>query len=160
MSTRLVTTLGNDILTTPSQSVSDVPSDRLRELAQDMIDTMHAKDGIGIAAPQIGVSERVIVVNAADGELVLINPELKKHSLRKEDGEEGCLSIPGVFGIVPRYKTVSVNALTLDGTSITIEGDGLLARVLQHEIDHINGILFISRAKKITKGADKLEGHT
>lgn len=159
MSIKTVITLGTAILRTPSAPFKHAPSAHLQELARDLIDTMHAREGIGIAAPQIGVSERVIVINGDDAELVLINPAITKHSLRKEDGEEGCLSIPGVFGIVSRYRSVRVTAQKLDGTQTIIAGSGLFARVLQHEIDHIDGILFIDRAKKITKGSDLLGKH-
>lgn len=160
MSIKTVTTLGNPVLRTPAAPVKSAPAPYLEALARDLIDTMHAKDGIGIAAPQIGISEQVIIINAEDGELVLLNPQIKKHSVRKEDGEEGCLSIPGVFGIVSRFRSVTVTAQKLNGTPVTIEGEGLMARVLQHEIDHINGILFIDRAKRITKGADRLATQT
>lgn len=125
----------------------------LRDLVQDLWDTVRAARGIGLAAPQIGVLRRVIVVNippdyeeegAPGVELTLINPEIVRASGRQV-GLEGCLSIPGWYGEVPRYLQVTVKALDLEGREIRIKGSHLLARVLQHEIDHLDGILFIDR---------------
>jgi peptide deformylase len=147
-----VVKLGNPILTTKAIKVTDPGSDRLRNIAADMIETMLFKEGIGIAAPQIGVSERLIIVNAKDGPYSLINPSIVSHSFRKVTEEEGCLSIPGVFGLVTRFKKVRVTALDLDGHKQLVDGEGLLARVLQHEIDHIDGKLFVDKAKKLTRG--------
>ena len=124
---------------------------KIKQLLDDMAETMYAADGIGLAAPQVGVSLRVVVIDVGDGIIELINPEIiTKEGC--EDGTEGCLSVPGMYGEVERYGTVTVEALNRSGKKIRIAGSGLLARALQHEIDHLNGILFIELAKTIHKG--------
>lgn len=123
--------------------------DRIRELVRDMFETMYAASGIGLAAPQVGVGKRVIVVDVSPVEkeiapLALVNPEIVERKGLVE-GTEGCLSIPGVEGIVPRAEYVLVRALDPQGQPIQIRAEGLLSRALQHEIDHLDGILFIDR---------------
>src|SRR5687768_12638177 len=110
-----------------------------------MFETMHAAKGIGLAAPQVGRTERVAVVDVEGGKqpLVLINPEIISRDTATEKSEEGCLSIPDIFGDVERPVTAVVRALDRDGKPIEIAGTGLLARCLQHEIDHLHGKLFI-----------------
>jgi len=132
----------------------------MQQLAEDMVETMHAANGIGLAAIQIGVPGRVIVVqlpeeeseegeereerNPEDGKLyVVINPELARRSRDMEEGIEGCLSVPGWVGEVSRHHAVTVKGLDPHGRPVRIKAEGLLARVLQHEIDHCDGILFI-----------------
>lgn len=125
---------------------------KLNRLAQDMILTMKQANGVGLAAPQIGISTRLIVVEYLPEPLVLINPEIIKHSLRKVLLEEGCLSVPGKQGLVKRWTTVKVRAITFKDNKpheVTIEAKGLLAHILQHEIDHTNGILFTDIATKV-----------
>lgn len=131
-------------------SVSDIVS--LKGLANDMIATMREAQGIGLAAPQVNQSIRLIVVNTKDGALILFNPKIKNKSFRKEEGEEGCLSIPGLYGLVKRHISITVEGYREDAHPVSIKARGLFARVLQHEIDHINGILFIDRTKKIMTG--------
>ncbi len=121
---------------------------------KDMIETMRDAQGIGLAAPQVDVSKRILVVNTKDGPLALFNAEIKKKSFKKEEAEEGCLSIPGMFGMVKRHASITVKAYNHEAEPVTIEAQGLFARVLQHEIDHINGILFIDRTKKVMTGND------
>lgn len=121
-------------------------------LAQQMIQTMYSDDGIGLAAPQIGKSIRLIVVSTKEKPLVLFNPKLSKFSLRKEILEEGCLSIPGVWGSVRRHKRLRWEGYDENGNPISGTAEGLFARVLQHEVDHINGVLFIDRVIEITRG--------
>lgn len=123
--------------------------DRIRELVRDMFETMYAASGIGLAAPQVGVGKRVIVVDVSPVEkeiapLALVNPEIVERKGLVE-GTEGCLSIPGVEGIVPRAEYVLVRALDPQGQPVRIRAEGLLSRALQHEIDHLDGILFIDR---------------
>lgn len=120
----------------------------LHKLAEEMIVTMKEAPGVGLAAPQIGKSIRLIVVERTPKPLVLINPKIVSHSLRKHTLEEGCLSVPGKYGLVKRYRTVKVRGLTLEGTPFEIEAKGLLAQIFQHEIDHLNGILYIDKAVK------------
>lgn len=121
----------------------------LADLADSMAKTMVANEGIGLAAPQIGRTIRLIVVNTADGPIALANPVIIKESLLSDWGEEGCLSIPKVFGDVKRKKAIRCQFTDITGKSRTIDARGLLARVIQHEIDHLNGILFIDKAKNI-----------
>jgi peptide deformylase len=125
---------------------------QLQNFFDSMIETMH-DGGVGLAAPQVGKSLRIIVVDHSDGPKVIINPVLTKFSFRKDIAEEGCLSIPGVWGTVKRSKQVSYKGLDRNGKSIEGIAKGLFARVLQHEVDHIDGILFIDRVITITHGA-------
>lgn len=113
-----------------------------------MINTMRRSQGIGLAAPQVGVSQRLIVIAFQKEPLILFNPEISKKSFKKESGEEGCLSVPGVFGLVKRHYKISVAALDKSEKKINFVAEGMLARVIQHEVDHLNGILFIDRIKK------------
>ena len=125
----------------------------LRTLAGDMFETMLDAPGVGLAAPQVGISRRLIVVHVPanyDGEenpeynFRLINPEIVR-GLGRQVGQEGCLSIPGWIADVPRYESVTVKAIDLDNHPVRIKARGHLARVLQHEIDHLDGILFLDR---------------
>jgi peptide deformylase len=124
-------------------------TDAVRELVRDMFETMADAQGIGLAAPQVGVSRRVIVVDVSPVEkdrppFALVNPEIVAHRGVVE-GKEGCLSIPGVEGFIPRHEFVVVRGRNERGEPVRIEAAGLLARALQHEIDHLDGILFIDR---------------
>lgn len=126
---------------------------KLTALINDMAETMYAADGVGLAAPQIGEPIRVIVADAGDGLIALVNPVITK-----SDGEdievEGCLSIPGVTGYVKRYAQVQVQGLNEKGKPVKIQADGLLARILQHEIDHLDGILFIDKATSVAEDTE------
>lgn len=115
----------------------------------DLIETMWKADGVGIAAPQVGRPVRVFI--AVDGKKphVIINPTVTAKSWRAEDGEEGCLSVPGKYGIVRRHRSFTLNALDREGNKVTHAPTGFFARVLQHELDHLDGVLFIDRAKKV-----------
>jgi peptide deformylase len=131
----------------------------LRRLIADMVETMRAAEGIGLAAPQVGESLRVIVVEVpedkeAPGSGVLhavINPEIVEASPEIEEGVEGCLSIPGWYGWVPRARWVIVRGLNPEGRRVRIRAEGLVARVFQHEIDHLDGILFPDRIQDPTR---------
>lgn len=118
-------------------------------LVKDMIDTMGEKQGIGIAAPQIGKNIRLIVISTQNGPLALVNPKIIKTSVLKATEEEGCLSVPKMFGMVKRFKKITVSALSYKGEALEFEAKGLFARVIQHEMDHLDGILFIDKAEKI-----------
>jgi peptide deformylase len=133
--------LGDPVLREDTTPVNEI-TDELRALARDMFETMHLAKGIGLAAPQIGRTERLAVVDVDDNPLVIINPEVV-HTEGKDKGEEGCLSIPDVYGDVERPSKVRVRATDLDGQEFEVEADGLFARCLQHEIDHLHGKLFI-----------------
>ncbi len=133
----------------------DVFDEELKELVEDMKETMYARSGIGLAAPQVGVLKRVIVVDVeqVDGEpspIVLVNPEIQEAKGWIEL-EEGCLSVPGIREKVKRRRFVHVKAWTEHGEPVEIKGEGLLAVVLQHEIDHLDGILFIDRLSPAKK---------
>ena len=136
-----LTVLGHPILRQATTPVT-VVTDELRRLADDMIDTMRAADGVGLAAPQVGRSERLCVVEVGETLLTLFNPEIIARE-GKIKWEEGCLSIPDVFGWVERSAQVTVRALDRDGTPFEVTGTELLGVCLQHEIDHLDGKLFI-----------------
>jgi peptide deformylase len=132
--------------------VKDMTSKEMKKLLFDMQETMLEKDGIGMAAPQIGVQKRIIVLNTKDGVVPLFNPVVKSKSWKKFIDEEGCLSVPEVYGTVKRPYKIKLRAWDVEGKKIVFEAKGLFARVLQHEVDHLNGILFIDKIIKITKG--------
>jgi peptide deformylase len=134
--------LGDTILRQETKVVNEVTPE-LRRLVDDMFDTMHAAKGIGLAAPQVGRLERLTVIDVDDQQLVLFNPEIVEKDSRTIKGEEGCLSIPEVYGDIERSARVLVRAMDIDGNPFQVEGQELLSRCLQHEIDHLHGKLFI-----------------
>jgi peptide deformylase len=123
----------------------------IQELCRDMAETMEKKDGIGLAAPQIGKNIRIIVVNSPHGVLCMINPRITKRSFAKEWSEEGCLSVPETFGQVRRHKKINCIYHDRQGKVNKVQLKDLMARVVQHEIDHLDGILFTDKAKNIKK---------
>jgi len=136
--------LGDPILRKETVKVTEV-TDELRRLVDDMFETMHAASGIGLAAPQVGRAERLTVIDIGEegpGPLVLFNPEITSES-GEVKWEEGCLSIPEIYGDVTRSARVTVEAMDREGRPFTIDAEGLLAVCLQHEIDHLHGKLFI-----------------
>ena len=140
-----VTKLGEDILRQVAEPVKEV-NDEIRQMAEDMFETMIAKDGVGLACPQIGKSLRMFVIIAADDvRRVFINPQIIKTSEEVGEYDEGCLSIPQVYETITRPLAVTVQALNEKGRPFTLEADGFLARIIQHEYDHLNGILYIDR---------------
>ena len=131
-------------------------TDEVRRLVNDMFDTMYEAEGIGLAAPQVGVSRRVLVVDVEDTDETrhvhaLVNPAVVQSSRETDRGTEGCLSIPGIEETVTRPARVTVEALSEGGEPVRIEADGLLARALQHEIDHLDGVLFIDRVSSLKR---------
>lgn len=140
----------NPILRKKSRELKreDILHTDFKKLVKDMATTMLKKDGVGLAAPQIGKNIRLIVVNSEDGVMVFINPKIIKKSWRKKIGEEGCLSLPDIFLMVKRHYIVEVEFLDLTGQKQKIKATDILARVFQHEIDHLDGILFIDKAEK------------
>jgi peptide deformylase len=126
-------------------------SKELKKLAADMIKTMLATDGAGLAAPQVGKDIRLAVINAKDGAFCIINPKIIRKSWAREVGQEGCLSVPGIFGQVKRAKKITLIYYNDSAKKIKTTVQGLMARVIQHEIDHLDGVLFIDRAVKIGK---------
>ena len=133
----------DDILRKKAKTVEKI-DERLKLLISDMIDTMHQADGVGLAAPQVGILKRIVVIDVGDGVHALINPKIISRSGEEID-YEGCLSIPGIRGKVRRPASVVVKALDRDGREIELKADGLLARAVCHETDHLEGILFIDK---------------
>lgn len=140
--------LGEDILRQKAQPVAEV-NDEIRQLAEDMFETMIEADGVGLACPQIGKNLRMFVLIADDDvRRVFINPQIIKTSEELGDYDEGCLSIPQVYETIKRPVRVTVQALNENGKPFTLDADGLLARIIQHEYDHLDGIVFIDRGDK------------
>jgi len=153
MAIRPVRLLGDPVLRTKAADVPEL-TDELRALIADMFDTMYAEEGVGLAAPQVGVGQRIIVVDPREEGITpfaLVNPVITQFSEDLERDEEGCLSIPQLKEVVERAHAVRVEALNRDGEPVTIEAEGFLARILQHEVDHLDGILFIDRVSAIKR---------
>ncbi|MED1864289.1 peptide deformylase [Fictibacillus nanhaiensis] len=131
---------------------------KLKKLVEDMFETMYEAEGVGLAAPQIGIAEQIAVVDIGDetGQIVLINPLINKAS-GSQSGPEGCLSFPGLFGEVERPFEVTVTALDVSGKEFTLKANDFLARAIQHEIDHLHGILFTSKVIEYYE-TEELEG--
>lgn len=135
---------GDEVLRKKSREV-EVITDKVIMLLEDMADTMYKADGVGLAAPQVGILKRIIVVDAGNGLHQLINPRIISES-GEQIGVEGCLSVPELIGEVKRPAKLRVEALNTKGQTIVVEGEGMLARALCHEIDHLDGILFKDKA--------------
>lgn len=146
MALREILQIGDPVLRKKAKKVEKI-DDKLIQLLDDMIDTMYHADGVGLAAPQVGVLKRVVVIDIGDGVIELINPEIIETS-GEQIGDEGCLSVVGEAGIVKRPYTVKVRAFNRQGQLYEIEGEELLARAFYHEIDHLEGILFVDRVEK------------
>lgn len=149
MSVKKILQFGDKRLKRVSRNVETVDKDTL-QLIDDLKDTLHDSTGIGLAAPQIGILKKIVFIDINDNykPLLLINPKIIK-KIGKEDSIEGCLSYPGYEGVVVRPKRVIVNYKNQQMKDLQIETDGLLAKALCHEIDHLNGILYTDRAKKV-----------
>jgi peptide deformylase len=130
--------------------VAEITTPEFQQFLDTLIETMFIEDGIGIAAPQVGKNIRAIIVNLKkEGATAFINPEITKASEATAVGEEGCLSVPGKYGNVRRHKRVTLRALNRHGRKVEMEVSGLFATVFQHEIDHLDGILYIDRAIEV-----------
>ncbi len=158
-----VKTIGNDILRKKAEKV-EKPFDKYKPFIINMIDTMYLENGIGLAAPQAGRSLRIFIYDISDEEnpVICINPEISELSEEMECGEEGCLSIPDINGSVNRHHSLVLKAFGIDGFRFRVEAEGLEARVIQHEFDHLNGILFVDHIpedekNKISKKIEKIE---
>ncbi len=145
----------NDNLRKVSEAVSvdRIVTPEMQLLIDELKETMKKENGVGIAAPQIGVHDRVIIVENDGIPTAYINPRITERSFRMIESEEGCLSVPGCWGIVKRHRSVTVNAIVENGGAVVIKAQGLLATIFQHEIDHLDGILFIDRAENIKKAS-------
>lgn len=142
--------LGDPILREETKPVTQVTAE-VRQLIDAMFETMYAARGIGLAAPQVGRSERLAVVDVDDEPMVLINPEIIESSSATEKGEEGCLSIPDIYGDVVRPESIRIRAMDRDGNVFERDASGLLARCMQHELDHLHGKLFIDYLSVLKK---------
>lgn len=146
MALRNIRTDEDEILRKKSRKVDEI-NDRIKNLIEDMKETMYHADGVGLAAPQVGILKRIAVVDVGKGPVTVINPEIIERNGNYTD-VEGCLSLPGRQGEVERPEKIKVKALNEKGEEVVIEAEGLFARALCHEIDHLDGILFIDRIKK------------
>ena len=140
MALRTIRVQGDSVLTKKSRTV-DKMTPRIGELITDMLDTMYDAMGVGLAAPQVGILKRIVVIEVGEGPIVLINPEILETS-GEQTGDEGCLSVPGMAGQVTRPNYVKVKALDVNMDEQIYEGEGLLARAFCHEIDHLDGKMY------------------
>lgn len=137
---------GDEILRKKSREIS-VVDDKIKTLLNDLVDTMYENDGVGLAAPQVGILKRAVVIDVEDGNVYkMVNPKIIKKS-GEQVGQEGCLSVPETKGIVKRPMNVTVEYTDENGKQVTLDAEGLLARAICHEVDHLEGILFIDRVK-------------
>lgn len=141
MALRTIRVQGDSVLTKKSRTV-DKMTPRIGELITDMLDTMYDAMGVGLAAPQVGILKRIVVIDVGEGPIVLINPEILETS-GEQTGDEGCLSVPGMAGQVTRPNYVKVKALDVNMNEQIYEGEGLLARAFCHEIDHLDGKMYV-----------------
>lgn len=145
MAIRKIREMGDDVLTKVCKEVEKV-TPRTKVLIDDMFDTMYDAMGVGLAAPQVGVLKRIVTIDVGEGPILLINPEIIETS-GEQTGEEGCLSVPGESGVVTRPNYVKVRAFDEDMKEIVLEGEGLLARAFCHEIDHLDGHLYVEKVE-------------
>lgn len=145
MALRTIRTIGDDVLTKPCKPIKEV-TPRIKTLIEDMIETMYDADGVGLAAPQVGVLKRLVVIDVGEGPFVMINPRVLETS-GEQTGTEGCLSVPGKCGIVTRPEYAKVLAYNEDMEPVEIEGTELKARAMLHEIDHLDGKLYVEKVE-------------
>ncbi len=145
-----IITIPNPILRQKAKKIADVMDPKIQKLIPQMTEIM-LKEGVGLAAPQVGESIRLIIVKYKDGSVAMINPRILKKSILKEWGEEGCLSVPGKYGEVKRSKKLTIRYTDEKGKAKTLNAQGMLARIIQHETDHLDGVLFIDKARKIVE---------
>lgn len=156
MAVREIRIMGDPILRTPAHEVEEFGED-VRSIADDMLETMYRASGVGLAGPQVGLSMRIIVIDLGDsdeehsGPVALVNPRVVEASRKTHRAPEGCLSIPGMEEVVERPAQVTVKGRTPEGETVTMEATGLMARALQHEIDHLDGILFVDHLSPLTR---------
>lgn len=155
--------LGDRVLRQPAKRVAKVDQ-AIRQLAQEMLQTMYSEDGIGLAAPQVGVNKQIIVIdcepdNPEHPPLILINPVIKSFAKSLCDDQEGCLSIPGVYLDVRRPENIEVSYKDESGRPKSLKATGLLSRVIQHEMDHLSGVMFVDRVQNGLALTEELEKH-
>ncbi len=150
MTIRSIHLLGSPVLRERSEDVEEI-DESVRELIQDLLDTTYADDGLGLAANQIGVARQVaVVVHGDEPPLFLINPKIVEREGNERD-EEGCLSLPDLFADVPRPARVVVDTMDLDGDTVRVEAEGIRARAILHEMDHLNGVMFIDHLSPLKR---------
>ena len=169
MTVREIVTSPRPILRKQAKKVRALTSE-MQDLIDEMIETMRVAPGVGLAAPQVDVSQRVIVVEYSEDSqdpetpakpaklYVVVNPEIVRHSVETTAGNEACLSLPGYFGEVDRYEVVTVKGLNRQGKPFRLKAKGWLARIFQHEIDHLDGVLYIDRANQMWRIEESEEG--
>ena len=145
MALRKIREMGDDCLRVVCKEVTEI-TPRIEELVEDLIDTMYEADGVGLAAPQVGVRKRIAVVDVGEGPVVLINPEVVSAE-GEQTGNEGCLSVPGKCGVVTRPLKVKVKTRNMNWEWEEIEGEELFARAMLHEMDHLDGILYVDKVE-------------
>lgn len=145
MALRKIREIGDPILNKTCKEVKEI-TDRTKDLIDDMFETMYEAQGVGLAAPQVGILKRIVVIDCGDEPLLLINPEVLETS-GEQTGQEGCLSVPGKAGIVTRPNYAKVKAYNEDMEEFIVEGEELLARALLHEIDHLDGHLYVEKVE-------------
>ena len=145
MALRKIRVYGDEILTKKCREVREM-TPRLKELVEDMLETMYQAEGVGLAAPQVGVLKRIVVIDIGEGPIILVNPKIVEQD-GEQEGSEGCLSVPGKAGLVVRPNHVIVEGYDADMNPVTVEGEELLARALCHELDHLDGIVYTSLVK-------------
>ncbi|MCI6091706.1 peptide deformylase [bacterium] len=145
MAIRTIREMGDDVLTKVCKEVPKMTL-RTRILIEDMLDTMYQAAGVGLAAPQVGILKRIVVIDVGEGPIVMINPEILETS-GEQTGEEGCLSVPGKAGVVTRPNYVKARALNENMEEYIIEGEELLARAICHELDHLDGHLYVEKVE-------------
>lgn len=158
MALRNIRTIGDSVLNKKARVVEEV-NDKIETLVEDMLDTMYEANGVGLAAPQIGILKRIVVIDVTpegDDPIILINPEIIE-TRGEQTGSEGCLSVPGKAGIVTRPNYVKVRAFDLEMNEFEIEGEELLARAFCHEIDHLDGHLYVEHVEGPLMDTDSLE---
>ena len=145
MALRTIRQMGDEVLTKKCREIKEV-TPRIKELIEDMLETMYEANGVGLAAPQVGILKRLVVIDVGEGPIVLINPVLVETD-GSQTGEEGCLSLPGKSGVVTRPNYVKVRAYDEDMQQYEIEGTELLARAFCHEIDHLDGHMYVEKVE-------------
>lgn len=158
MALRTIRVMGDEILTKQCRPVKEM-TPRIKTLIEDMLETMYDAEGVGLAAPQVGILKQICVIDVTpecDHPIVLVNPEIIELS-GEQIGQEGCLSVPGKVGIVKRANYAKAKALDENMNEIIVEGEELLARALQHEIDHLSGTLYVSKTENGIQDVEPIE---
>ena len=155
MAIRNIITLGDDILRSKAKEITEM-TPRIQELIDDMFETMYEANGVGLAAPQVGIRKRLVVIDCGDDPIVLINPVVLETS-GSQTGLEGCLRVPGKTGEVTRPNYAKVKALNENMEEIIVEGEELLARCLLHEIDHLDGVMYVDKVEGELLSTDDIE---